>query len=137
MDDPCYLTIYFHFQSDLRLLINFTTDLNNPNSPQFKSLANAIKATLLPPLKEALPGVVDVNVYAFKEGSVIAEYNIVMDPDAAAVNASRIQSAITRVVSGGNLKELNVDTTFMPHVKGEDNKICSGVFFNLFDWSPL
>ena len=99
-------------------MVNFTADLNNPNSTQFKSLANDVENALLPPLKKALPSVVDVDVYGFRAGSVIAEYNIVMDPDAPAVNTSQLKSAVTSVISGGNVTGLNVDTSFVPPVIG-------------------
>ena len=97
-------------------MVNFTADLNNPNSTQFKSLANDVENAILPPLKKALPGVVDVDVYGFRPGSVIAEYYIVMDPDAPAVNTSRLQSAVTNVISSGNITGLNIDRSFRPNI---------------------
>ena len=102
-------------------MVNFTADLNNPNSTQFKSLANDVENALLPPLKRSLPGVVDVDVYGFRAGSVIAEYNVVMDPDATPVNASQLKSAVADVISSGNITGLNVDTSFVPPVQGKKN----------------
>ena len=100
-------------------MINFTVELNNTNSTQFKSLAIQVENALLPPLKRSVPDVVDIDVYAFRPGSVIAQYNIVMDPDAPAVNVSQLQSALTNVISSGNITGLNVDTSFVPPVKGK------------------
>ena len=110
-------------------MINFTVELNNTNSTQFKSLAIQVENALLPPLKRSVPDVVDIDVYAFRPGSVIAQYNIVIDPDAPAVNSSQLQSAVTNVISSGNITGLNVDTSFTPSVIGD-------IFYNfvsLFD----
>ena len=56
-----HITLTFSFQSELRLMINFTADLNNTNSTQFKSLARDVEKALLPPLKRIVPGVVDID----------------------------------------------------------------------------
>ena len=97
---------------------NFTEDLTNPESQHFKSLASDVKNGLLPALKEAMPGVVDVDVYGFRPGSVIVEYKIIMDPDAPAVNTEQLKSTVTGVISSGNVTGLNVDTSFKPPVTG-------------------
>ena len=98
--------------------MNFTEDLNNASSPQFKSLASTVERSLLPPLKVNLPAVEAVQVYNFKEGSVIAEYFVITAPDAV-VNASMIQKSVQKTISSGSIENLNVDTDFVPSVESK------------------
>ena len=111
-------------------MVNFTADLNDSNSQQFKSLASDVENALLPPLKRSLPGVVDVDVYGFRAGSVIAEYDVVMDPDVT-VSTSQLQSAVTAVISNGNVTGLNVDTSFVPPVQGKKFVCDHTLYFHL------
>ena len=85
---------------------------------QFKSLARNVEDSLLPPLRNALPSVLAIDVYAFRSGSVIAQYNIILDANATEVSPSQLQSAVTNVISSGNITGLNVDTSFTPTVEG-------------------
>ena len=97
--------------------ITFTEDLNNSSSSAFFNLANKVEKALLPPLKKALLAVKKIDVYGFKPGSVVAQYYIITDADTS-VDASQLQSAITSVVTSGNVTGLNVDTTYVPTLKG-------------------
>ena len=97
----------------------FTESLKDSNSDDFKNLKKTVEAKLLPTLRETLPSVVDIDVYAFKRGSTVAEYNIILDDDATAINASTTQSAVQEIISNGNLTSLNVDTSFVPPIEGK------------------
>ena len=95
----------------------FTTALKDTSSPQFKQLATNVKASLLPALKKTLPSVEAIDVYGFEEGSVIAKYNIILNAKAS-VNASDLQSAVETAITSGNMTGLNVNTSYIPTVKG-------------------
>ena len=100
--------------------------MNNPQSAEFINLAKSVEDGLLQPLKGSLQGVKDVNVYAFKEGSVVALYNIIMDVNAPKVNVSDMQSAVNNAITTGNFTGLPVDKTYLP-VIGENTLI----YFNV------
>ena len=122
MSSPYYFFIpnirIIFLQSELRLEVNFTAELNDTNSLQFKSLARDVEDSLLPPLRNALPSVSAIDVYGFRPGSVIAQYNIILDANATSVSPSQLQSAVTSAISIGNITGLNVDTSFTPTVQG-------------------
>ena len=106
--------------------MNFTDDLSNTTSPQFKSLASSVEVSLLPPLQVSLPSVEGLKVYNFKEGSVIAEYFVIFVDDAV-VNASMIQKSVQDTISSGSIGNLNVDTSYVPTVQSK----CLSLSFSL------
>ena len=110
----------------MRIKVNFTQDLNNPQSAGFKNLAESVEDGLLQPLKESVQGVKGVDVYRFKEGSVIALYNVIMDRDAPTVNVSDMQSAVNNAITTGNFTGLPVDKTYLP-VIGENTFLCYSI----------
>ena len=79
-------------------------------------------------MQRVLP-VVAIDVYGFRPGSVIAEYYIIMNPDAPVVNISTLQSAVTNVISSGNLTGLNVDTSFRPNITQHGKNLVSIIKF--------
>ena len=102
----------------MKIEAQFTPALNDSSSPQFKALADNVGNSLLVELKKSLP-VEAVQVERFKEGSVIAEYNMIFtDPEAENVNASSVQDAVHSAVKNGNFSGLSVNTTFLPAVEG-------------------
>ena len=102
--------------------MNFTEDLNNASSSQFKSLASTIEKGILPKLKEKLSYVEAVSVYEFKEGSVIGLFYVI--PKASAtVNETDLQTAVKNVISSDSSENiipgLKVDTTYEPTVQSK------------------
>ena len=95
--------------------MNFTDDLNNASSPQFKSLASTVENGLLPGLQTRIPSVLAVSVYSFKEGSVIASYYVITDP-AAVITAETMQSAINHTINTDNIPSLTVDKSYAPSI---------------------
>ena len=117
--------------------MNFTEELRNKNSSEFKSLARDVETALLPPLKQQIPSVGAIDVYAFKAGSVIAQYNIIMGRDGRSVNVSQIQSALTDVITNGNLtiNGKKVDSQYIYNVtKRTIGTIC--LTFPVFHHNP-
>ena len=47
----------FLFQSEMKMNIEFTEDLNNATSQEFLKLAHKVENALFPPVNEALPAV--------------------------------------------------------------------------------
>ena len=101
----------------MKLNLNFTEDLNNPSSTAFKNLAKSVEDALLAPLQKSVQGIAAVEVYGFRSGSVIAEYNIIMNVDAPAVDVSNLQSAVQNVVQSGNLTGLDVDPSHVSTIR--------------------
>ena len=101
----------------MKLNLNFTEDLNNPSSTAFKNLAKIVEDALLAPLQKSVQGIAAVEVYGFRSGSVIAEYNIIMNVDAPAVVVSDLQSAVQNVVQSGNLTGLDVDPSYVSTIR--------------------
>ena len=99
--------------------MNFTEDLNNASSPQFKSLAQDIEHGVLGAIKSSFPSVEAVEVYDFQEGSVIAKYYIITDPDTAPLDAGNMQTVLQRAISSGSISDLNVDTSYVPVVQSK------------------
>ena len=102
--------------------MNFTEDLNNASSPQFKSLASTIEKGLLPKLKEKLSYVEALSVYEFKEGSVIGLFYVISQASAT-VKETDLQTAVKQVISSDSsdkiIPGLKVDTAYEPTVKSK------------------
>ena len=106
------------FQAEVKLEQPFTPSLNDSYSPEFKNLSQTIKDILLPPMKKIIPQVADLNVTGFKPGSVIAEFDIIMIPNAVFVTEPKIAEAIETILSNDNVTAVKVNTTFTPVVRG-------------------
>ena len=108
------------FQSEMKLQVEFTAELGDTSSSEFKSLATDVEGSLLPELKKTLGAIEAIQVTGFKQGSVIAEYNMIFtDPTAENLNASDVQTAVHTAVTTGNFTGLNVNTTYLPVVEGK------------------
>merc|ERR1712076_287494 len=73
--------------------------------------------------RKSLPAVESVEVTSFKEGSVIADHNIIMKEEknsAKPVTLDEIKKASKQVTSGGSIGDLTVDSTFNPPVEEEE-----------------
>ena len=119
---PVHESFHFQFQSDIRILMNFTEDLNNASSSQFKSLASTIEKGILPKLKERLSYVEAVSVYEFKEGSVIGLFYVISEASAT-VNETELQTDLKTLISSDSSENiipgLKVDTTYEPTVQSK------------------
>ena len=111
---PSFFTL---FQSEIRLIMNFTAELNDSTSRQFKSLARSLEDSLLPALKQKISSVSKVVVKSFRSGSVITNYDIIMDNTGGSVSLSQLNIAVGSVVASG-LPGLPVDTTYSSTVAG-------------------
>ena len=102
--------------------MNFTEDLNNASSSQFKSLASTIEKGILPKLKEKLSYVEAVSVYEFKEGSVIGLFYVISEASAT-VNETELQTDLKTLISSDSSENiipgLKVDTTYEPTVQSK------------------
>ena len=97
--------------------MNYTAELNDSSSRQFKSLARNLEDSLLPPLKQKISSVSKITVKSFRSGSVISEYDITMDNTGGSVSVSQLNSSVGSVVASG-VPGLPVDTTYSPTVAG-------------------
>ena len=98
-------------------MMNFTAELNDSTSPQFKSLARNLEDSLLPPIKQKIGSVSKIEVKSFRSGSVITVYDIIMDTSGGNVSLNQLNSAVGSVVASG-FPGLPVDRTFSPTVAG-------------------
>ena len=98
----------------------FTSDLNDPQSQGFHILANNIKNVLLPVIQASVPSAVDIQVTGFTNGSINADFHIIIDSSAPgnAVNASQIEFAMQLGIIGGNFSTLYVPASFVFVVTG-------------------
>ena len=110
-------SLFTLLQSEIRLIMNYTAELNDSSSRQFKSLARNLEDSLLPPLKQKISSVSKITVKSFRSGSVISEYDITMDNTGGSVSVSQLNSAVGSVVASG-VPGLPVDTTYSPTVAG-------------------
>ena len=97
----------------MKLKMNFTNDLNNPQSKGFKDLAQTVKDGLFEPLNASVTGLKDVDVYGFEKGSVVVLFNIIFEVDAPAVNATQLSSAVNNVITTANFSGIPVDTSYL------------------------
>ena len=72
-------TFFFTFQSQLSFQEKFTPTLEDPNSEEFIQLAETVSTSLLLGLQD-VEGLQDVQVTKFSQGSVVADYIMVLDP---------------------------------------------------------
>ena len=106
------------FKSTLKIAQEFTADLRNTNSATFQTLASQVKENLLPAIKKNVAGVEDIEVTGFSNGSIVADYNIIMSAGATPVNTSTMQTAVIKTITTGTFTTLAVDTTYRPVVQG-------------------
>ena len=109
----------------MRILIDYKQDLIRRNVARqayrttLKDMEETIEDGLLQPMTESLQGVKKVDVFGFKDGSVIALFYVFMDVNAPKVNVSSMQSAVDYAITTGNFSDLPVDRTYLP-VIGEN-----------------
>lgn len=98
----------------------FTPELKNTSSPAFKSLKKDVEDNLGREIKKNMPAVDKIDVYQFRSGSTVADYNIIVTDAKAAetLNASSVQSAVNTAITSGNLSaSLAVNKTYLPSVE--------------------
>ena len=103
----------------MKIQETFTEDLNDKNSVKYKSLKSTVESGLTTSLKNSQPAVDKVDVTGFREGSVIADYDIIITDAEAAQNisASDMKSAVDTAITTGNFIGITVNTTYLPHVQ--------------------
>ena len=105
----------------MKMTKEFTPALADTSSAGFKSLAIDVQNALLSNVKATLPSLEAVEVTAFKNGSVVAEYNmIITDPNAENVTAAQVSAAVETAITSGNFSGgLAVNTTYVAPVTGK------------------
>ena len=88
---------------------------------------------LLPIIQCKFPNVADIQVTGFKNGSVLATYNIVVKNNVPkdSVTASQLGSLVKTSLALGNLSSINADDTFVLTVKGKHHAL------QLYNFQPL
>ena len=94
------------FNSELVLNQTFTESLNNPNSNEYRNLAEKIENILTNGIRKDknLQGFLGCQVTGFKDGSIIAQYILIFQlQDGVMVNVSKLSQVINTVVKDGSL----------------------------------
>ena len=95
----------------MKLSMNFTADLKDPNSKLFKETKAKVESGLAAVKKT--PGVADVIVTGFRSGSVIAEFEVVMKPGEKLPEVSTLEAAVSDAIKNGDFSGLPVDKTYV------------------------
>ena len=102
------------------MLRKFFPALKNTTSREFRALVRELEQPLLENLRKKLPNVEAVKITGFREGSIIAEYDIIFGPDGPQnVTLISVEEAVLTVVTNSSLNTtFNVDTSYVPTVTG-------------------
>jgi len=110
------------FKSELEMQKTFTRALRNSSSQAFKSLAMEVETSLLSELRRKLTNIEAVKVTAFKNGSIIAEYNMIFIKAAAvALESADIEKVVREMIASGNISALHVNVSYLPVVHDSDD----------------
>ena len=87
----------------------------------FAETASKVEGELLPIIQADVTNVLAITVTGFVNGTVTANFFVVMDENAAKSNntISLIRSSITNAITNGNFSTLELDSSFNYTMKGE------------------
>ncbi|CAB4006239.1 microneme [Paramuricea clavata] len=94
------------FSSELVLNQTFTESLNNPNSAEYRNLAEKIQNALTSAIRKEnnFPGFLGCQVTGFIKGSVVAQYVLIFQlQESETVNASKLSLVVVAAVRNGSL----------------------------------
>ena len=94
------------FTSELRLNQTFTESLNNPNSVEYRNLAEQIQNALTTEIRKRseFPNFVGCQVTGFINGSVLAKYILIFQLEGSkTVNASKLSQVLRAAIQNGSL----------------------------------
>ena len=87
----------------------YTSELGNTKSPVFLETSTEIENEVLPILQESIDEVVAVKVTRFSNGSIIVDFDIILDAfTEIVVPLTVVKEAITTAIHDGSLDTLNV-----------------------------
>lgn len=98
----------------------YSPALDNTSAPEYHRMAIMVESRLFLATKESLTDIVDVRVTGFRPGSIIAEYDIIIDNDTPvdAITSTQVSRVITDAIESGRLDELKPDRSFAIDVEG-------------------
>ena len=104
----------FLIQSWIEINEKFTSELKYPSSPRYKTLSLELEDILLKSIQAEIPYIVDIQIIAYRGGSIIPEYLIVVDNNAppSSVTTTQVKSAIKSAIKNGKLGSVNLQPLF-------------------------
>ena len=105
----------------MKIQETFTAELTVKTSQKYLLLKSSIESSMEMALKTEQPAIEKVDLFGFRAGSVLADFDIIVTDAEAAKNitTSNIEAAVHAAITTGYFSGISVNTTYLPSVKSK------------------